>query len=98
MPHNELLEIGQQTQLGRKRRELVEADLKTTRQWSRITIQSLQASHIELHERGQVRNFARQRAKLVVVEPEVLHALHAEQLARHLRQSHVYQLKTMCES
>ena len=53
-----------------------------------------QASHIELIKRYQVRNFARQRAKLVVEEVECLDVLHAEQLGRQLRQTHVNQLKT----
>ena len=66
--------------------------------FGQITIQSLQHSHNEHFERRQVRNFARQRAKVVVVEPEMLHVPHAEQLARHLRQTHVIKLKSMCES
>jgi hypothetical protein len=93
----ELLEIGQQTELGRKRRELVEADLKHVA-FGQITIRSLRQSHKEPLERRQKRNFARQRAKVVVVEPESLHARHAEQLARHIRQTHVIKLKSMCES
>ncbi len=62
-----------------------------------ITIQSIQQSHIEPLERRQVRYFARQRAKLVVGEVECLQVLHAEQLRRHLRQTHENKLKTMCE-
>jgi hypothetical protein len=65
--------------------------------FGQITIQSLRESHIEPLERRQVRNFARQRAKVVVVEPELLHVLHAEQLGRHLRQTHENKLTTMCE-
>jgi hypothetical protein len=88
VPHMELLEIGQQTEFGRKRRELVAADLKHNVTVGQITIQSVQQSHIEPLERLQVRDFARQRAKLVVVELECLQVLHAEQLGRHLRQTH----------
>ncbi len=66
--------------------------------FGQITITSLQASHPENFERRQVRDFARQRAKVVVVEVESLQVLHAEQLGRHIRQIHAYQLKTTCES
>ncbi len=59
-----------------------------------ITIESLRQSHKELLERCHARNFARQRAKLVDVELELLQSLHAEQLARHLRQTHVIKLET----
>ena len=45
-----------------------------------------------------MRNIARQRAKVVVVEVELLHVLHAEQLARHLHEIQFNNLKTMCES
>ena len=66
--------------------------------FGQITIESLRQSHIEHFERRQACNFARQRAKVVVGEVESLQVLHAEQLARHLRQSHIRQLKTTCES
>ena len=36
--------------------------------------------------------------QVVVEEVEDLQVLHAEQLGRHLRETHVPQLKTMCES
>ncbi len=65
--------------------------------FGQITIESLRQSHIEHFERRQACNFARQRAKVVVGEVESLQVLHAEQLARHLRQAHAHQLKTMCE-
>jgi hypothetical protein len=39
--------------------------------FGQIAIQSLQQSHIEPLELGQERNFARQRAKVVVVEGSV---------------------------
>jgi hypothetical protein len=58
-------------------------------------MQSLQQSHKEIHKRRQVRNFARQRAKVVVVEPECLHVRHAEQLGRQFRQTHEFKLMTM---
>jgi hypothetical protein len=48
-------------------------------------------------ELRHVRNFARQRAKLVVVEEEFPQVLHAEQLGWELHQTHVRQLKAMCE-
>jgi hypothetical protein len=98
VPHMELLEIGQQTEFGRKRRELVAADLKHNVTVGQITIQSVQQSHIEPLERLQVRDFARQRAKVVAGEVECLQVLHAEQLGRHLRQTHAIKLTTMCES
>ena len=60
-------------------------------------IQSLRQSHIEPLELGQVRNLARQRAKLVVRKQESLHVFHPEQLGRHLRQTHAIKLTTMCE-
>ncbi len=68
--------------------------------FGQIAIESLRQSYIEPLERRQVRNFARQQAKVVVVEVEFLQVLHAdaEQLARHLRQSHAPQLKTICEN
>ncbi len=101
MPHVELLQIGQQTEVGRKRRELVLADLKQRGFWSdhdRIA----STSHIELIKLHQVRNFAWQRAKVVGVERESLHARHAEHVGRHLRQTNAIKLtmktKTMCES
>jgi hypothetical protein len=53
---------------------------------------------MEILERRQVRDFARQRAKLVVEEVELLHVFHAEQLGRHLNQTHVIKLKTVRES
>jgi len=53
---------------------------------------------MELLELRQVRDVARQRAKLVDEEREFLHVLHAEQLGRHLRQIQDLKLKTMCES
>jgi hypothetical protein len=62
--------------------------------FGQITIQSLRQSHKEPLEHGKVRNFARQRAKVVVVEPESLHARQAKQLGRRLRQTHAPQLKT----
>ncbi len=65
--------------------------------FGQITIISLRQSHIEPFERRQVRNFARQRAKIVVGEVESPQVLHAEQLGRHLRQTHDLKLKTMCE-
>jgi len=93
-PHFELLQTGQQTELGRKRRELVAGDLKTP--WLLVRSRSnLRQSHPEVLERCQVRNFARQRAKRVVEEEQSLHVLHAEQLGRHLGQIHVIQLMTI---
>ena len=67
--------------------------------FGQITIQSLRQSHKELLERRQVRNFARQRAKVVagpkIESPQVLHA---EQLERQLRQTHAIKLTmSMCE-
>jgi hypothetical protein len=92
VPHNETLQIGQQTELRRKRLELVDADLKNNVTFGQFTIQSLRQSHHELLERCQVRNFAWQRAKVVVVERELLQVLHAEQLGRQLRQTRETQL------
>jgi hypothetical protein len=68
--------------------------------FGQITVQSLRQSHQEPLELGQVRNFARQRANVVVGEVELLQVLHAEQLGRHLCQTHAIKLKTktMCES
>jgi hypothetical protein len=71
VPHVEQLQIGQQEELGRKRREPVAADLKE-HDSGQIMIQSRLKSHIDPLERRQVRNFARQRAKLVVEEVELL--------------------------
>jgi hypothetical protein len=83
LPHVEHLETDQQTE----RRELVVVDLKSTWLLVKTTIQSLRQSHIELFELRQVRNCSRQRAE-VVVQPQLLHVLHAEQLGRHLCQTH----------
>ncbi len=66
--------------------------------FGQIAIQSLRQSYPELLERRQVRNFARQRAKLVEGEVESPQVLHAEQLGRQLRQTHVIKLRTMFES
>ena len=60
-----------------------------------ITIESLQQSHPERLERRHERNFTRQRAKVVVAEVQALQVLHAEQLGRHLRQTHVSKLKEL---
>ncbi len=98
LPHVEPLQFGQQTELRRKRRELVVGDLKTTWLLVMITIQSLRQSHRELPEPRHVRNFARQRGKAVAGEVEFHQVLHAEQLGRHLRQTHESQLETVCES
>jgi len=94
VPHVETLQIGQQTELGRKRRELVAGDLKTTCLWS-DPARSPRQSHPELFERCQLRYFARQRAEVVVGEPEFLHVRHAVHLGRHLGQTHAHQLKMM---
>jgi hypothetical protein len=65
--------------------------------FGQITILSLRQSHPELLELDQVRDSARERAKVVDVEVECLHVLHAKQLGRHLRQTHDLKLTTMCE-
>jgi hypothetical protein len=56
---------------------------------------SLRASNQDPLEVRQVRNVARQRAKVVVEEQQYLRVLQAEQLRRHLCQSHAHQLKTI---
>lgn len=55
------------------------------------------ASHPELLDTGELRDFARQRAEAVVVEPELL-APDEEQLGRQLNQAHVLKLRKVSES
>ncbi len=96
MPHDEMLEIGQQTERGRKRRELIATDLQPNRRLVRShSNRSSTRSHDELLERCQLRNFARQRAKPVAVEPERIQIRHAdaEQLGWQLRQIYASQLR-----